>query len=180
MFSVSTLPSRDGGGVRYGSLTKYVGCAALFYILYELIFTARRHATHLGPDISRAFLYCGSLTVLLWLLYPIAWGLCEGGNYIAPDSEGTLDMDKFNVNTPLTDPPEPYFTPFSISVLRSVSVLSYSGATKTSKPRDSVVPSETTTTIPPMSAAYTDTKSQSESKRKVLSSMESINRQRTG
>lgn len=32
----------------------------------------------------------------LWTLYPIAWGLCEGGNLIAPDSEavfyGILDL----------------------------------------------------------------------------------------
>ena len=32
----------------------------------------------------------------MWLLYPIAWGLCEGGNVIAPDSEavfyGVLDF----------------------------------------------------------------------------------------
>ena len=32
----------------------------------------------------------------MWLLYPIAWGVCEGGNVIAPDSEavfyGILDL----------------------------------------------------------------------------------------
>lgn len=27
------------------------------------------------------------MTAFLWLLYPIAWGLCEGGNVLAPDSE---------------------------------------------------------------------------------------------
>lgn len=39
---------------------------------------------------------CGSLTTFLWILYPIAWGVCEGGNIIAPDSEavfyGILDL----------------------------------------------------------------------------------------
>ena len=39
---------------------------------------------------------CGVLTVFLWFLYPIAWGLSEGGNVIAPDSEavfyGVLDL----------------------------------------------------------------------------------------
>jgi hypothetical protein len=39
---------------------------------------------------------CGTLTLVLWILYPVAWGVCEGGNYIAPDSEavfyGVLDI----------------------------------------------------------------------------------------
>lgn len=39
---------------------------------------------------------CGSLTAVVWILYPIAWGVCEGGNLIAPDSEavfyGILDL----------------------------------------------------------------------------------------
>lgn len=39
---------------------------------------------------------CGVWTIFLWFLYPIAWGLSEGGNVIAPDSEavfyGILDI----------------------------------------------------------------------------------------
>ena len=39
---------------------------------------------------------CGVLTLFLWFLYPIAWGLSEGGNVIHPDSEaifyGILDI----------------------------------------------------------------------------------------
>ena len=72
------------------------GCAALFYLLYVLVWEARRHANALGKDVGRAFLICGSLTSVLWTLYPIAWGICEGGNVIAPDSEaifyGILDV----------------------------------------------------------------------------------------
>lgn len=72
------------------------GCAALVYIVYVLTWEARRHANALGSDIGRAFLMCGSLTTFLWILYPIAWGVCEGGNVIAPDSEavfyGILDL----------------------------------------------------------------------------------------
>lgn len=73
-----------------------VGCVALFYIIYQLVWEARRHASHYGAEVSRCFTLCGSLTAFLWLLYPIAWGLCEGGNIIAPDSEaifyGILDF----------------------------------------------------------------------------------------
>ena len=72
------------------------GCVALGYIVYNLVWDARKHANALGKDVGRAFLYCGTLTAFLWILYPIAWGLCEGGNLIAPDSEavfyGILDL----------------------------------------------------------------------------------------
>jgi len=64
-----------------------IGCVALFYIVYVLVFEARRHASRYGSDVNRCFTMCGSLTAFLWILYPIAWGLCEGGNVISPDSE---------------------------------------------------------------------------------------------
>ncbi|KAF2240389.1 family A G protein-coupled receptor-like protein [Trematosphaeria pertusa] len=72
------------------------GCAALVYIVYHLVWESRRNANAYGRDIGRAFLFCGSLTTMLWILYPIAWGVCEGGNVVAPDSEavfyGILDL----------------------------------------------------------------------------------------
>ncbi|KAF2438651.1 family A G protein-coupled receptor-like protein [Karstenula rhodostoma CBS 690.94] len=72
------------------------GCFALFYILYHLGWESRRNANRYGNDVGKAFLFCGSLTSVLWLVYPIAWGVCEGGNVIAPDSEaifyGILDL----------------------------------------------------------------------------------------
>ncbi|KAM0553228.1 hypothetical protein ACHAPJ_007516 [Fusarium lateritium] len=72
------------------------GCAALAYIVYQLGWEARRHAYHVGSDVGRTFMTCGTLTLVLWIVYPIAWGICEGGNIIAPDSEavfyGILDV----------------------------------------------------------------------------------------
>ncbi|KIL87000.1 hypothetical protein FAVG1_09553 [Fusarium avenaceum] len=72
------------------------GCVALAYIVFQLAWEARIHAYHVGPDVGRTFLTCGSLTAVLWILYPIAWGVCEGGNLISPDSEaifyGILDV----------------------------------------------------------------------------------------
>jgi bacteriorhodopsin len=68
----------------------------LFYIVYVLVWEGRRHASRYGSEVNKAFLYCGSLTAFLWILYPVAWGLCEGGNVISPDSEaifyGILDF----------------------------------------------------------------------------------------
>ncbi|KAK5136142.1 hypothetical protein LTR08_003979 [Meristemomyces frigidus] len=72
------------------------GCAALAWIVYVLVWEGRRHANVMGADIGKTFLLCGSLTAFLWTLYPIAWGVCEGGNVITPDSEavfyGILDL----------------------------------------------------------------------------------------
>ncbi|EGP82651.1 unnamed protein product [Zymoseptoria tritici ST99CH_1A5] len=72
------------------------GCVALVYIVYVLVWEARKHANGVSSDAGKAFLYCGTLTAFLWTLYPIAWGVAEGGNIIAPDSEavfyGILDV----------------------------------------------------------------------------------------
>ncbi|KIV81780.1 hypothetical protein PV11_03940 [Exophiala sideris] len=72
------------------------GCMAMFYIMWELAFPARKHAKVLGKDIHRSFVLCGVLTLVVWLCYPICWGLSEGGNVISPDSEsvfyGVLDV----------------------------------------------------------------------------------------
>ena len=65
-------------------------------ISWELGFTARKHANALGPDVHRVFVTCSVLTLVIWLCYPIAWGVAEGGNVIAPGSEavfyGVLDL----------------------------------------------------------------------------------------
>lgn len=72
------------------------GCFAFFWVAWTVTWTARKHAAALGSDISRVYLICGVWTIFLWFLYPIAWGLSEGGNVIAPDSEavfyGVLDI----------------------------------------------------------------------------------------
>lgn len=72
------------------------GTFALLWIVWVLVFEARQHANHLGSDVGRVFLICGSLTSLIWFLYPVAWGLAEGGNVIPSDSEavfyGVLDL----------------------------------------------------------------------------------------
>ena len=69
---------------------------AFFYVIYSLVFIGRSHARALGPDPARAYNMCGVLTIGIWFLYPIAWGLAEGGNVIHPDSEavfyGILDI----------------------------------------------------------------------------------------
>ncbi|KAL8790317.1 MAG: hypothetical protein Q9213_000669 [Squamulea squamosa] len=72
------------------------GMAAFLYVAWTVTWTARKHAISLGTDVSRTYMICGVWTIFLWFLYPIAWGLSEGGNVIAPDSEaifyGILDI----------------------------------------------------------------------------------------
>lgn len=72
------------------------GCLALGWIAYVITISARKHANVIGPDVSKAYTTVGLYLIGLWFLYPIAWGLSEGGNVIAPDSEaifyGILDI----------------------------------------------------------------------------------------
>ncbi|MCJ1367414.1 ion channel activity [Acarospora aff. strigata] len=72
------------------------GMVALLFVAWQVTWVGRKHANALGTDVSRTYLICGCWTIFLWFLYPIAWGLCEGGNVIAPDSEavfyGILDI----------------------------------------------------------------------------------------
>lgn len=72
------------------------GCAAMFGVFYNLVIHGQKSARSLGTDVYRTYMMCGVLTLFVWLLYPIAWGVGEGGNVIPPDSEaifyGVLDF----------------------------------------------------------------------------------------
>ena len=72
------------------------GFAAFLFVAWTVVFEGRSHAKGLGQDISKVYTICGVWTISLWFLYPIAWGLCEGGNVISSDSEavfyGILDI----------------------------------------------------------------------------------------
>ncbi|KXH60973.1 bacteriorhodopsin [Colletotrichum salicis] len=72
------------------------GMFAFFYVVYALVVDGRKHASALGGQVSSTYRNCGVLTIFLWFLYPIAWGVAEGGNLIHPDSEavfyGILDV----------------------------------------------------------------------------------------
>ncbi|KAK6062783.1 FDD123-like protein 2 [Seiridium cupressi] len=72
------------------------GMVSFFYVIYNLLGTGRSHASALGGDARKTYMLCGVFLSGLWFLYPIAWGLSEGGNVIHPDSEaifyGILDI----------------------------------------------------------------------------------------
>ncbi|KAI5363538.1 putative archaeal/bacterial/fungal rhodopsin, rhodopsin, retinal binding protein [Septoria linicola] len=66
------------------------------FVFFVLLFRGRKYARHLGNDISRTYTLSLVWTLLVWICYPICWGVSEGGNIIALDSEavyyGVLDM----------------------------------------------------------------------------------------
>ena len=72
------------------------GCLAFLFVAWTVVFEGRSYARIIGNDVNRAYTLCGVWTISLWFLYPIAWGLSEGGNVIASDSEavfyGILDI----------------------------------------------------------------------------------------
>lgn len=68
----------------------------MFGVFWQLAIVGRQSAKRLGSDVYKCYMVCGVLTLLIWLLYPIAWGLCEGGNLITANDEavfyGVLDF----------------------------------------------------------------------------------------
>jgi bacteriorhodopsin len=70
--------------------------AAEVYIWFVLLGPGRKSVSHLGGGFKRAYTISACILSFLWLLYPIAWGLADGGNVITADSEmvfyGVLDV----------------------------------------------------------------------------------------
>lgn len=69
---------------------------AWLLIGYHLILLPRAYARNLGVDVLRTHTFTSAWVWLLLGIYPICWGVSEGGNVIAPDSElifyGVLDL----------------------------------------------------------------------------------------
>ena len=56
-------------------------------IWWALLVPARASAARLGPAYLKEFTTSAVVLSVLWLLYPIAWGVADGGNVITPTSE---------------------------------------------------------------------------------------------
>ncbi|PWN51080.1 family A G protein-coupled receptor-like protein [Violaceomyces palustris] len=73
-----------------------MGCVAMFYVFYVLYGPGLKSAGALGAEYKKAYLYSTSILCFLWFIYPIAWGLCDGGNVIDTNAEmywyGILDI----------------------------------------------------------------------------------------
>lgn len=68
----------------------------LFGVIYNLLWSGRRYAAHFGGAISRTYLSVAAWVSFMWLIYPISWGVSEGGNVIGVVGEmvfyGVLDV----------------------------------------------------------------------------------------
>jgi len=96
----------------------------MFMVFYNVIVEGMKYATNLDathrargydkPTFKSTYMMCAGWyvskasisviphvdqlrrTIFIWMLYPVAWGLCEGGNVISPDAEavfyGVLDF----------------------------------------------------------------------------------------
>jgi len=82
----------------------------MFYIFYQIWFEGVKRAGFLSrtsytdgtarstglSSIRSSYMMLAGLLTFVWMLYPICWALCEGGNVISSDSEavfyGILDF----------------------------------------------------------------------------------------
>ncbi|RVX70138.1 hypothetical protein B0A52_06310 [Exophiala mesophila] len=72
------------------------GLSSLFFLLYTIIIEGRAYSRPLGADLTRLYGILSIWTACILLVYPIIWGVSEGGNVIPLDSEmiayGILDI----------------------------------------------------------------------------------------
>lgn len=72
------------------------GCVFLIYLWYILLGPGRVSARRMGGGFGGAYFTGAAWYCFMTLIYPIAWGCCEGGNTISTTSEfvwyGILDL----------------------------------------------------------------------------------------
>jgi bacteriorhodopsin len=77
------------------------GVVAYLIAAWHLCYSFRKSAVEFGHNTTLTTTLTASATTLLMMLYTICWGLTEGGNVIAPDSEavfyGILDIFQFGI-----------------------------------------------------------------------------------
>lgn len=75
------------------------GVVGFFLVGFNLLFTYRKAIQDSDPSLTTHITIISACSVILYMLYPIAWALSEGGNVIQPDSEaafyGVLDVVYF-------------------------------------------------------------------------------------
>ncbi|BGP27894.1 hypothetical protein Rt10032_c14g5237 [Rhodotorula toruloides] len=81
---------------RYRWMYYVFAVSSLFYVVWHLLHPAPRSARRLGADRGRVIRSAATSLGLLFLIYPIVWGLCEYGNVLTVSSEmfwyGVLDF----------------------------------------------------------------------------------------
>lgn len=62
-------------------------CMSFFYIWGILIGTGRQSAYFISVEAGRAYTRSALFLIFVWMLYPVAWGLCDGGNVLHVSGE---------------------------------------------------------------------------------------------
>jgi len=70
---------------KWGYFVLAIGCLA--YVIFQLAFAGRNAASHLAADSEKFYNIVAFYFIGVSLLYPLWWGLSEGGNVIGADGE---------------------------------------------------------------------------------------------
>ncbi|BFZ65250.1 hypothetical protein YB2330_006413 [Saitoella coloradoensis] len=72
-----------------------MGCVAMLWVFWN-VFTGIKVSGNIGPDVRKSYTLLAVWLMIIWLNYPICWGLSEGGNRITVVGEmvyyGVLDL----------------------------------------------------------------------------------------
>lgn len=71
---------------RWGYYT--VGTCAAIIVCISVMTTTRRIVKRKGGELFKVFTCFYGVIMFFWGIYPLVWGLCEGGNVLVPDAEG--------------------------------------------------------------------------------------------
>ncbi|KAI9729680.1 MAG: hypothetical protein M1818_008433 [Claussenomyces sp. TS43310] len=74
-----------GGGQKWGYYT--MGCISYLLIVWIFAVGGRRTAKTKNASTAKFFAAIGGFTLVLWTLYPIVWGLGDGGRILSVDGE---------------------------------------------------------------------------------------------
>ncbi|KAL9937827.1 hypothetical protein V8E36_003372 [Tilletia maclaganii] len=73
-----------------------IGCVAMLFVFWILYGPARTSAAAISRENGKIYFQGAIVLSALWFMYPIAWGLADGGNVISTDGEmvfyGVLDF----------------------------------------------------------------------------------------
>lgn len=70
---------------RWGYYT--IGSCAGIIACISILTTTRRVVKRKGGELYMVFRVFTGLCIFFWAIYPLVWGLCEGGNVLVPDAE---------------------------------------------------------------------------------------------
>lgn len=73
-----------------------MGCVFMLIIFWDLLISIRGHVNRRDATLGTSYTFLALWLIVLWAIYPIIWGLCEGSNTISVNAEivsyGILDV----------------------------------------------------------------------------------------